>query len=105
NLTHPLARHPEPASDLPERLRLAFADAVTEDQHRPLAVLQARECLRQRLVPERVLDLFLGSWVVAGHEVGKDGVVLLPDRLIQADAGPCGAAHLTALAEGQVCLL
>src|SRR5919197_3385094 len=56
NLTHALARHPEPASDLPERLRLAVAESVAEAQHRPLPVLEERERLRQRLRPQRVLD-------------------------------------------------
>src|SRR6266480_9037 len=60
DLTHAFACDCEAAADLLERLRLAVAEAVAEDQHLSLSVFQEREHPNQRLAPERVLHLLLG---------------------------------------------
>src|SRR2546423_10397180 len=68
DLTHAFACDCEAAADLLERLRLAVAEAIAEDQHLSLPVFQERECPEQRLAPQRALDLLLGRWAFAGDE-------------------------------------
>src|SRR5256885_11068434 len=81
-LAHALARYPKPLADLAERLRLGPIEAIAEDNHRPLALGKERERLRQRLIPERVLDPLLRQRILAGDQVPEEGIPLLAERLV-----------------------
>src|SRR5437763_10194772 len=101
DLADALAREAEPAADLLEGLRLRLVEPVTELEHLPLAVRQRRERLRERLAPERDLDLVLRKRPVAGDEVAEGRVLLVADRLVEAGGGPRRGEHLVRLLQRQ----
>src|SRR5207247_2730676 len=105
DLAHSLAGETEPAADLLERLRLGVDEAVTEDDHLALTPWESRQRLLERLAPQRHLDLLVREWAVAGDEVAEHGVVLIPDRLIEARRGSCARPDLLRLTPRQVRLL
>src|SRR5207249_2883230 len=88
DLPDALAREPEPAPDLLERLRLVVGEPVAEDEHLPLALTQRRERRGERLAPQRQLDLLLRQRPVAGDEVAEGCILLVADRLVEARRRP-----------------
>src|SRR5919201_4151796 len=98
-LTHAFARNPDPLSDLTERFWLRAKEAVAHDDHRSLALAQAREPLRQRFVPECVLDPLFRQRPVAGKQVSEDGLLLLAERLVETHRGASRRLHLERLLE------
>ena len=66
---------------------------------RSQALAQALGTLSDR--ERQVLDLLLGEGLVARDEVSEDRVLLLSDRLIEAERRPGGGAHLVGLVQGQ----
>src|SRR5262249_50984846 len=74
----------QPPSDLLERLRLvAAADPVAQDYHRPLALGQRPQRIRELLGPQRRFDDLVGEGPLAGDEVAEGRVVLGADRLVE----------------------
>src|SRR3954449_11797170 len=95
DLADALARDAEGAADLLERLRRATVQAEAERDDLPLAERQRMEGLLDVLSAEaelRRVERALGRLVL--DEVAEARVLLLPDRLLEADRELCHAEDL-----------
>src|SRR6185436_3470501 len=84
DLAYALARDPEPASDLLERLWLLGVKAVAEAEHRLLPFREALQRLVKRRLGQADLDFLLDASLRDADEIADRGVVVVTEGLVQA---------------------
>src|SRR3954451_15732970 len=92
DLADALARHVEGAADLVERPRMLAAEAVAELEDAALAVGEVLQGLAQRLLGEDLGGALVGRLgALVGDELAELRLLLVADRLLEADRGLRGA--------------
>src|SRR5207248_11001027 len=104
-LTHALARDSKPPPDLVERLWFGAIQAVAVDDHAALTLAQDRNCSRQRLVTERLLDALLRQRPLAGDQVAESSIPPIAERLVETRRSPGPCPHGERLLEPEPCPL
>ena len=100
DLPHALAREPEAAADLLERLRLRVVEPVAQHEHLALAAGRGPSAPRSAPAERRWTSTSSsGSGPVAGDEVAEHRVVLFADRLVEARRRARRRPHLERLLE------
>src|SRR6266571_7125196 len=95
DLPDALARDPQLAADLLERLRVWISvHAVAELDHLLLAVGQALDRASQRVFAEADDDLLLDVPRLVGEELSERGIALAADGLVEARDRPRRRPHL-----------